>query len=142
MLDTLISHVATTAGIEIDESREAVGIIMNAAERQGAPIAEALYEKVPGARTLAATMGAEVGASTDEVARLIEQTPGGRRFVTITMFSDLQARGLGHKSIGAILPAISNFAEEEMGLTEFGHLGDLLSTDKVSKKLAESIKAA
>ena len=128
MLDTLIGHVATIAGIETSTSREALGIIMNAAERQGAPFAEAMYEKVPGSRTLAATMGAEVGAATDEIARLIEQTPGGRRHVTAMMILDLQARGLGHKMIGAILPAISNFAEQKIGLAGFSHLGDLLGT--------------
>lgn len=128
MLDTLIGHVAKTAGIEAQTSREALGIIMNAAERQGAPFAEAMYEKVPGSRTLAATMGAEVGAATDEIARLIEQTPGGRRHVTAMMISDLQARGLGHRMIGDILPAISNFAEQHLGLGGFAHLGNVLGT--------------
>jgi len=129
MLDTLISHVATIAGIEIKASREALGIILNAAERQGAPFADAVFEKVPGARPLAATMGADVGAAIGEIARLIERTPGGRRHVTAQMISDLQARGIGHQAIGEILPAISSFASEYLGLDEFGHLGDLLGTE-------------
>jgi len=99
MLDTLISHVATIAGIESNTSRDAVGIILNAAERQGAAFADAMFEKVPGARPLAATMGAEVSAATGEIARLIERTPGGRRHVTAMMISDLQARGIGHQAI-------------------------------------------
>ena len=142
MLDTLIGHVAKTAGIEAQTSREALGIIMNAAERQGAPFAEAMYEKVPGSRTLAATMGAEVGAATDEIARLIEQTPGGRRHVTAMMISDLQARGLGHQSIGEILPAISRFAEQQLGLEGFGHLGDLLGSPGQIDTLVGAYEAA
>ncbi len=142
MLDTLIGHVAKTAGIEAQKSREALGIIMNAAERQGAPFAQAMYEKVPGARTLAATMGAEVGAATDEIARLIEQTPGGRRHVTAMMISDLQARGLGHQAIGEILPAISGFADEYLGLSDFAHLGDLLGTAGAIDDLVGEYKAA
>ena len=142
MLDTLIGHVAKTAGIEAQTSREALGIIMNAAERQGAPFAEAMYEKVPGSRTLAATMGAEIGAATDEIARLIEQTPGGRRHVTAMMISDLQARGLGHQSIGEILPAISSFAEQQLGLEGFGHLGDLLGSPGQIDTLVGAYEAA
>lgn len=142
MLDTLIGHVAKTAGIEVQTSREAVGIIMNAAERQGAPFAEAMYEKVPGSRTLAATMGAEVGAATDEIARLIEQTPGGRRHVTAMMIADLQARGLGHQSIGKILPAISSFSESYLGIESFGHLGDLLGTPVEIDTLVDAYQAA
>lgn len=142
MLDTLISHVATTAGIGLNTSREAVGIIINAAERQGAPFAEAIYGKVPGARTLAAIMGSEVGAATDEIARLIEQTPGGRRHVTAMMISDLQERGLGHQAIGEILPAISGFAQDFLGLQDFGHLGDLLGTDGQIDELVADYRAA
>ena len=142
MLDTLISHVATTAGIEDKTSREALGIILNAAERQGAAFADAMYEKVPGARTLAATMGAEVGAANGEIARLIERTHCGRLHVTATMLADLQARGLGPQQIGAMLPAISGFAEEYFGLEGFGHLGDVLGTDGRAEAMAEEFKAA
>ena len=142
MLDTMISHVATIAGIEVNATREAIGIIMNAAERQGAPFADAMFEKIPGARTLAATMGSEVGAATGEIARLIERTPGGRRYVAATMISDLHARGLGHQAIGEILPAISSFAKEHVGLAEFGHLGDLLGTEGVTEELLADTKAA
>jgi len=144
MLDTLISHVATIAGIEINASREALGIILNAAERQGAPFADAMYEKVPGARPLAATMGAEVGAATDEIARLIERTPGGRRHVTAMMISDMQSRGIGHQTIGEILPAISSFASEYLGMDEFGHLGDLLGSEggKITRGELDDIRAA
>lgn len=144
MLDTLISHVATIAGIEINTSREAVGIILNAAERQGAPFADAMYENIPGARPLAATMGAEVGAATGEIARLIERTPGGRRHVTAMMISDMQARGIGHKTIGEILPAISSFASEYLGLEDFGHLGDLLGKEgePITREELDTIRAA
>jgi len=144
MLDTLISHVATIAGIESNTSRDAVGIILNAAERQGAAFADAMFEKVPGARPLAATMGAEVSAATGEIARLIERTPGGRRHVTAMMISDLQARGIGHQAIGEILPAISAFASEHLGLSDFGHLGDLLGSPgkAITREELDGIRAA
>lgn len=144
MLDTLISHVATVAGIDVEKSREAIGIILNAAERQGAPFAFAMFENVPGARPLAATMGAEIGAATGEIARLIERTPGGRRHVTAMMIADMQSRGMGHQTIGEILPAISNFASENLGLEEFGHLGDVLGTqgEAITRDELDAIRAA
>ena len=137
MLRDLIRHVATQTGLTQAKTREALGVIFNAAERQGSPFAEALFKRMPGARTLSARTGSEIGAPNGVIARLIEQTPGGRRNVAAAMIVELQARELGHKQIGAILPAIAGFAEEHYGITGFGHLGDLIGSD-LDKAVADA----
>lgn len=119
-------HIADETGMSHKQSRAALGIVLNAAERQGASIARQVYEQLPGARTLSARMGAETGAATGLVARLIEQTPGGKRHVAEQMLRDLQAAGLGHAEIGALFPAIGRFVESAFGVSGVGHLGDLL----------------
>ncbi len=129
MLRDLIRHVATETGLTQARTREALGVIFNAAERQGSPFAEALFCRLPGARTLAARTGSEIGAPNGAIARLIEQTPGGRRSVAAAMIKQLLALDLGHKQIGAILPAVAGFAEDSYGITGFGHLGDLIGSD-------------
>ncbi len=128
MLRDLIRHVATETDLTQAQTREALGVIFNAAERQGSPFTEALFRRLPGARTLSARLGSQIGAPTGVIARLIEQTPGGRRAVATRMISDLHAQGLGHKQIGAVMPAIAGFAEQTYGITGFGHLGDLIAT--------------
>lgn len=129
MLRDLIRHVAVETGCTQAKAREALGVVFNAAERQGSPFAEALFTKLPGARTLAARTGSELGAPTGIIARLIEQTPGGRRSVASEMLVELQKLGLGHKEIGMMLPAIAGFAAETYDISGFGHLGDLLGSD-------------
>ena len=129
MLKDLTQIAATRIGTEEDTARMALGIIFNAAERQGAPFADTLFAKLPGARTLSAQTGSEIGAATGTVARLIEQTPGGKRYVASKMIRDLHGIGLGHKEIGELMPAIASYAEETLGMTGFGHLGDLLGKD-------------
>lgn len=129
MLRDLIRHVATETGTSQATARDALGIIFNAAERQGSPFADALFKRLPGARTLSARTGSEIGAPNGTIARLIEQTPGGRRCVAGLMVSKLQEAGLGHGEIGKILPAIAGFAEKTYGISGFGHLGDLLGGD-------------
>ncbi|MCI4645487.1 MAG: hypothetical protein MRY64_11955 [Hyphomonadaceae bacterium] len=129
MLRDLIRHVATETGITQARAREALGIIMNAADRQGSPFADALFKRLPGARTLSAKIGSDIGAPTGTIARLIEQTPGGRRAVACGMIERLQGCDLSHKEIGLMLPAIAGFAEEAYAITGFGHLGDLLGSD-------------
>ena len=81
MLKNMIKTCADATGLTQVKTKEAVGIVLNTAERQGSPLAEAIFRKMPGARTLSATTGAEQGAATGVIARLIEQTPGGRRHV-------------------------------------------------------------
>jgi hypothetical protein len=129
MLKNLIKTCADTTGMTQVKAREALGIVLNTAERQGSPLAEAMFRKMPGARTLSATTGADQGAATGVIARLIEQTPGGRRHVGEGMFTSLHKAGLGHKEISQLLPAISKYMQLTYGLEAFGHLGDLVVAD-------------
>jgi hypothetical protein len=99
--------------------------VLNAADRQGTPFATEIFERIPGARTLAADMGASAGVATGVIARLIEQTPGGKRAVTEQTIRNLQKEGLGNNEIGALFPAISAFAGSVFGIAGVGHLGDI-----------------
>ena len=126
MLADFIKHIASDTGLNQKKAKAALGIVLNAAERQGAPFADEIFERIPGARTLAASMGAHVGAATGVIARLIEQTPGGRRAVTEQMIRSLQREGLGNNEIGALFPAIGAFASSVFGVRGVGHLGDVL----------------
>ena len=129
MLNALTAHIAKTNGLADPIAKKALGIVLNAAERQASPFAPAMFKTLPGARALAARTGNELGAPTGEIARMIEQTPGGKRLVARDMITSLHAIGLDHKDIGALLPAISSHMEEVHGLTGFGHLGDLIGSD-------------
>jgi hypothetical protein len=125
MLSELVKHISTRTGLPQKTSRAALGIVLNAAERQGSSFASEVYEKIPGARTLAASMGDHVGAATGVIARLIEQTPGGRRQVADEMIRNLQKEGLGSKEIGALLPAIGAFADTASGVSRHGNSSDV-----------------
>lgn len=126
MMIDLVRHVETETGLTQIKARAALGIVLNAADRQGSPLAEELFNTLPGARTLSAQVGGEIGAATGDIARLIEMTPGGRRYVTTQMIATLQDIGLGHATIGDIMPAIGSFMEVTYGKSGFGHMGDLL----------------
>ena len=134
MLKNLIKTCADTTGLTQSKTREALGIVLNTAERQASPLAEAIFRKMPGSRTVSATTGAEQGAATSVIARLIEQTPGGRRHVGEGMFSSLHKAGLGHKEISQLLPAISKYMQITYGMEAFGHLGDLVVADMLTAK--------
>jgi len=125
VLANFIKHISSDAGISQKQAKAALGIVLNAADRQGTPFANEIFERIPGARTLAAESGADVGASTGVIARLIEQTPGGKRFVTEQTIRNLQKEGLGNNEIGALFPAISAFASAVFGIAGVGHLGDI-----------------
>lgn len=129
MFKNLVSRVAEETRVSEDRAQAAIGIVLNAADRQGAGFSEALFRKLPGARTLAAQTGDTLGAATGVIAQMIERTPGGRRFVAASMIRALHAQGFGHVEIGKLLPAISSYMEDAFGLTGFGHLGDLLGVD-------------
>ena len=129
MLNDLITHTAGATGLKADIAKKAIGIVFNSAERQGSPMADTLFKKIAGARTLSARTGSDIGACSGIIARMIEQTPGGRRHVASCMIRELHTLGLGHKEIGQLLPAIASFAEDTYGLTGFGHMGDLFGTD-------------
>ncbi|MEM6627456.1 MAG: hypothetical protein AAF719_12190, partial [Pseudomonadota bacterium] len=94
--------------------------------RQSPRAGELTVELLGKLRSLSSTIGADVGAATGVIARLIEKTPGGRSLVAANMLRDLQKAGLGHDQIGKLLPAIGDFAASKYGLRGFGHLGDLL----------------
>lgn len=131
MLNDFVKHIAMSTGMSGKKARSALGIVLNAAERQGAGIVGKIYQELPGARTLAARMGAEVGASTGVIARLIEQTPGGRKKVAEQMIRSLQQEGLGHAEIGGLFPAIGEFVRTEFGIQGAGHLGDVIGARDV-----------
>jgi hypothetical protein len=124
MLNRLIQHVASSAGLSIPQARQALGVVLNAGERQGSALADLICREVPGARTLAAETGADFGAATGAIARLIEQTPGGRRLVFETMVMRLHAAGLGHDQVSALLPALGSYARSVLGVEMAGDLGD------------------
>jgi len=125
VLADFITHVASDTGLSQKQAKAALGIVLNAADRQGTPFANEIFERIPGARTLAADAGAANGASTGVIARLIEQTPGGKRFVTEQTIRNLQKEGLGNNEIGALFPAIGAFASAVFGIAGVGHLGDI-----------------
>lgn len=129
MMNDLTAHIAKTSGLADPIAKQALGIVLNAAERQASPFADAMFKTLPGARALSARTGSELGAPVGEIARMIEQTPGGKRRVAREMITALHGIGLDHKNIGALLPAISTHMEEVHGLTGFGHLGDLIGSD-------------
>ena len=130
MLKDLIRHTAKKTGLSQASAREALGIVLNASERQGSVFTTELYKKMPAAQTLADETGAAIGAATGEIALLIEQTPGGRMAVATRMIRNLQKAGLGHSQISGLFPAVSTFCEKKYGLKGFGHLGDLLGSGK------------
>jgi len=125
MLTEFIKHVAAQAGLTQNQAAAAIGVILNASDRQGAALAETIFERVPGARTLAAETGAQAGAPSGVIARLIERTPGGRISVLHQTMRALHEQGLGTRQIGAILPAISDFCEVRLGLGGTATLGDM-----------------
>ena len=142
MLIDLVKHVESETGLTQAKVRAALGILLNSADRQGAPLADEVFERIPGARPLAAKVGGELGAATGEIARLIERTPGGRRYVVAEMFRSLHSIGLGHEVIGHILPAISSFLQRNYGLESACNLGDLIQDGKTDTYAATGTIAA
>ncbi|MEM5518486.1 hypothetical protein WNY37_16130 [Henriciella sp. AS95] len=129
MLNNLISTTAKTTGLDEASARQALGVLFNTAERQGAPLIEKVFSRMPGARTLSATTGAQTGAATGTIARLIEQTPGGRQHVSLSMFSQLHDIGLGHQQIGQLMGCVGKYMESTYDIRGLGHLGDLIVAD-------------
>ncbi|WP_084398098.1 hypothetical protein [Henriciella aquimarina] len=129
MLSELIKTTAKTTGLDEAQTRQALGVLFNTAERQGAPLIEKVFSRMPGARTLSATTGAQTGAATGTIARLIEQTPGGRQHVSLSMFSKLHEIGLGHAQVASLLQCVGTHMEETYDIRGIGHLGDLIVVD-------------
>ena len=78
MLSAFINEVSKTAGITRAKAEAAIGIVLNAAERQGAPIAAEVFERHPGARPRAAPSGAQTGPPTGVRARRLQRSAGRR----------------------------------------------------------------
>lgn len=129
MLNEITAHIARHNELSEETAKSALGIVLNAAERQDSPFATAMFKTVPGARALSARTGSAIGAPTGTIARMIEQTPGGKRVVAQSMITELHKIGLDHKAIGQLLPCISTYMDEHHGLVGFGHLGDLIGSD-------------
>lgn len=142
MLTDIVAHIARTNGLEETTAKQALGIILNAADRQGSPLATHMFKALPGARALAARTGSELGAATGEIARLIERTPGGRRVVTRGMLRSLQKTGLDNQAIGDLMPTIGAYMEEVFNIPSLGHLGDLLGTDAEATEVDSAVEAA
>ncbi len=141
MLKNLIKTTATAANLTQVKARQAVGIVLSAADSQGAPMAEKVFSRMPAARTLAADSARETGAGVGEIARLIEQTPGGRRYVSQRMFSRLHKVGLDHTQIAALLPAIGDYMRQTYQMDAVGHLGDLIVAEPGTATRATAVAA-
>ncbi len=141
MLNDLITHIANSNGLREPIAKQVLGVVLNAAERQASPFADALFKTVPGARALAARTGSDFGAPTGEIARLIEQTPGGRMLVAKGLLSNLHRLGLDHNAIGRLLPTLSQYMADVHGQTGFGHLGDLIGGES-AESYAQSARVA
>ncbi len=141
MINDLIAHIANTNGLEESLARKTLGILLNAADRQGASLATVSFRTIPGARALAAQVGVEIGAPTGEIARLIELTPGGRRHVLEQMFSTLRNAGIDHETMGRLLPSIGSWMQETCGIEGMGQLGALIAHD-VETSAASAARAA
>lgn len=139
MLIAFIEHVSKATGLPAKGAEAALGIVLNAADRQGAPLADEVFERVPGARTLAAHMGAEIGAATGVIARLIERTPGGRQAVAEQVVRDLHRVGLGSREVGLLFPAIGSYSESVFGVKGVGHLGDVFGALNTNKRAVRSV---
>jgi hypothetical protein len=124
-LNQFIGHIATRTGVSRDQARQGLGIVLNAADRQGSAFAEQIFERVVGARDLATECGSSMGAATSVIARLIEQTPGGRTAVATQMIRALQVAGFGNAAIGDLLPAMSDFARTKLAMKSGLHIGDV-----------------
>ncbi|MCZ4299244.1 hypothetical protein [Henriciella marina] len=118
MLKDIISVAAIESGVEEPAARHAVGIILNAAQRQGGDLIERIFAQVPGARTLSASTATREGAPRGPIAQLIEQTPGGRQHVTFDMLFRLQRAGLGHAEISSLMNTLSRVLGKRFSLGE------------------------
>lgn len=132
MLNDLIAHIARATGLEEADARMALGILLNSADRQGAPLAEAVFRNLPGSRALSARVGSLIGAPTGEIARLIERTPGGRRCVVEQMFRALLDAGIDHTSTSRILPCIGAWMEAHYAVQGLGQIGALIAQEPAS----------
>jgi len=125
MLNEFVRRFAARSGLSRPVAETVTGLILNASDRQGGRLARVLFSEVPGARTLAARAGAEAGAATGVIARMIERTPGGRIAVREHLIRKLHACGLGHTELAGALVAFERALRDcAIGAADL-HLGDL-----------------
>ena len=129
MLYDLIRFTAKKTGLSDSQARQALGILFNTAERQGASMVQVVFDHVPGARLLSTSTGIQTGAATGPIAQLIEQTPGGRRHMAMTMFSRFHEIGLGHEQVSRLLGCVGTYMKKTHKVDGIGHLGDLVAVD-------------
>ena len=141
MLKELIRQIAEAAHLSEADARHAVGLIFNTAERQDAELIEKVFCDLPGARTLSASTGQREGMATGDIARLIEQTPGGRRHVTLALFARLHALGLGHGQIAVLITTLGGFLDRQFNASAATLISQLFSNMDVEQE-ARTIAAA
>jgi hypothetical protein len=124
-LSQFIAHIAQKTGVSRDHAKAGIGIVLSAAQRQGSAFAAQVFEKLPGAYELAQEHSQSMGAATGVIARLIEQTPGGRTAVATQMIRSLQQAGFGNTAIGELLPLIGEYARTKLGIEGGLHIGDV-----------------
>ena len=70
MLNDLTAHIANTSGLGAPASKKALGIVLNAAERQDSPFAAAMFKAIPATRKLSTRTGKDAGAGKATLAGL------------------------------------------------------------------------
>ena len=141
MLYDLIRETSKRTGLDTVTARQALGILFSTAERQGAPMIKPVFDHVPGARLLSQSTGMKMGASSNPIAQLIEQTPGGRQHVSMSMFTKFHEIGLGHKEVAEVLASVGKYMEKTHKIYGIGHLGDLIVTSNDSAEMEHSAVA-
>ncbi|WP_018148047.1 hypothetical protein [Henriciella marina] len=142
MLNALIDETAKRADIDEATARRAIGIVLNAAERQGSEMIETVFAEFPEMRRLSVITAREEKTPTGSIARLIEQTPGGRRHVALDMVSRLHKLGLGHKAVAEIMAATGASFGSHFSRSESALLADLFeNTESVPETGRDSAVA-
>jgi hypothetical protein len=125
MLQSVIDDIASRCRIPADIAEKALGSLIAASERQGAPFSSAILSAAPDARRLADAAMAD--APRGALARLIERTPGGRVAVIQQMLTQLRQLGLGPNDTGALISAAAEACATHLGVAGL-NLGDLFGS--------------
>jgi hypothetical protein len=128
MLNSLIAEASKRADIDEATAKRAIGIVFNAAERQGSEMIETVFAEFPETRRLSVVTASEEKTPMGSIARLIEQTPGGRRHVALDMISRLHKLGLGHKAVAEIMAVTGASFGSHLSQSESGLLAELFES--------------
>ena len=142
MLNSLIAEASERADIDDATARRAIGIVLNAAERQGSEMIETVFADFPEARRLSVVTARDEQTPVGSIARLIEQTPGGRRHVALDMISRLHKLGLGHKAVAEIMAATGASLGSHQSTSESGLLAELFESDEAAPETGRDIAVA